>query len=53
MVVALTYPPMLVLAVGTLELLAYLMIAVNVGGRDDLSLSLFAVSLGITALVCA
>jgi diguanylate cyclase (GGDEF)-like protein len=52
-VVALTYPPMLVLAVGTLELLAYLMIAVNVGGRDDLSLSLFAVSLGITALVCA
>ncbi|MGH2838933.1 MAG: hypothetical protein ACRDJY_11395, partial [Thermoleophilaceae bacterium] len=48
-VVALTYPPMLVLAVGTLELLAYLMIAVNVGGRDDLSLSLFAVSLGITA----
>ena len=52
-VVALTYPPMLVLAVGTLELLAYLMIAINVGGRDDLSLSLFAVSLGITALVCA
>ena len=52
-VVALTYPPMLVLAVGTLELLAYLMLAVNVGGRDDLSLSLFAVSLGITALVCA
>jgi len=52
-VVALTYPPMLVLAVGTLELLAYLAIAVNVGGRDDLSLSLFAVSLGITALVCA
>jgi len=52
-VVALTYPPMLVLAVGTLELLVYLMIAVNVGGRDDLSLSLFAVSLGITALVCA
>jgi diguanylate cyclase (GGDEF)-like protein len=52
-VVALTYPPMLVLAVGTVELLAYLMIAVNVGGRDDLSLSLFAVSLGITALVCA
>ena len=52
-VVALTYPPMLVLAVGTLELLAYLAIAVNVGGRDVLSLSLFAVSLGITALVCA
>jgi diguanylate cyclase (GGDEF)-like protein len=52
-VVALTYPPMLVLAVGTLELLAYQAIAVNVGGRDDLSLSLFAVSLGITALVCA
>jgi diguanylate cyclase (GGDEF)-like protein len=52
-VVALTYPPMLVLSVGTLELLVYLMIAVNVGGRDDLSLSLFAVSLGITALVCA
>jgi diguanylate cyclase (GGDEF)-like protein len=52
-VVALTYPPMLVLAVGTLELLAYLAIAINVGGRDDLSLSLFAVSLGITALVCA
>jgi diguanylate cyclase (GGDEF)-like protein len=52
-VVALTYPPMLVLAVGTLELLVYLMIAINVGGRDDLSLSLFAVSLGITALVCA
>ncbi|MGH2838453.1 MAG: bifunctional diguanylate cyclase/phosphohydrolase, partial [Thermoleophilaceae bacterium] len=52
-VVALTYPPMLVLAVGTLELLVYLMIAVNVDGRDDLSLSLFAVSLGITALVCA
>ena len=52
-VVALTYPPMMVLSVGTLELLAYLMIAVNVGGRDDLSLSLFAVSLGITALVCA
>ena len=52
-VVALTYPPMLVLAVGTLELLVYLMLAINVGGRDDLSLSLFAVSLGITALVCA
>ena len=52
-VVALTYPPMMVLAVGAIELLAYLMIAVNVGGRDDLSLSLFAVSLGITALVCA
>ena len=52
-VAALTYPPVLVLAVGTLELLVYLMIAVNVGGRDDLSLSLFAVSLGITALVCA
>jgi diguanylate cyclase (GGDEF)-like protein len=52
-VVALTYPPMLVLAVGTLELLAYLMIAVNVGGSDDLSLPLFAVSLGITALACA
>ena len=52
-VVALTYPPMLVLAVGTLELLAYLMIAINVGGRDSLSLSLFAVSLGIVALVCA
>ena len=52
-VVALTYPPMLVLAVGTLELLAYLMIAVNVGGEDKLSLSLFSVSLGITALVCA
>ena len=52
-VAALTYPPILVLAVGTLELLAYLMLAVNVGGRDDLSLSLFAVSLGITALVCA
>jgi diguanylate cyclase (GGDEF)-like protein len=52
-VVALTYPPMMVLSVGTLELLAYLMLAINVGGRDDLSLSLFAVSLGITALVCA
>ena len=52
-VAALTYAPMMVLAVGTLELLAYLMLAVNVGGRDDLSLSLFAVSLGITALVCA
>jgi diguanylate cyclase (GGDEF)-like protein len=52
-VVALTYPPMLVLAVGALELLVYLMLAVNVGGQDDLSLSLFAVSLGITALVCA
>jgi diguanylate cyclase (GGDEF)-like protein len=52
-VVALTYPPMLVLAVGTVELLVYLMLAINVGGRDDLSLSLFAVSLGITALVCA
>ena len=52
-VVALTYPPMLVLAVGTIELLAYLMIAINVGGQDDLSLSLFAVSLGITALACA
>jgi diguanylate cyclase (GGDEF)-like protein len=52
-VVALTYPPMLVLAVGTLELLGTLMIAMNVGGRDDLSLSLLTVSLGITALVCA
>jgi len=52
-VVALTYPPMLVLAVGTLEVLATLMIAMNVGGRDDLSLSIFVVSLGITALVCA
>ena len=52
-VVALTYPPMLVLAVGTIELLAFLAVALNVGGRDDLSLSLFAVSLGITALVCA
>jgi diguanylate cyclase (GGDEF)-like protein len=52
-VVALTYPPMLVLAVGTLELLALLMIAVNFGGQADLSLSLFSVSLGITALVCA
>jgi diguanylate cyclase (GGDEF)-like protein len=52
-VVALTYPPMLVLAVGTLELLVYLMIAINVGGQDHLSLSLFSVSLGITALVCA
>jgi diguanylate cyclase (GGDEF)-like protein len=52
-VVALTYPPMMVLAVGTLELLAYLMVSLNFGGQDDLSLSLFAVSLGITALVCA
>jgi diguanylate cyclase (GGDEF)-like protein len=52
-VVALTYPPMLVLAVGTLELLAYLMIAVNVGGEDELALSLFSTSLGIVALVCA
>ena len=52
-VVALTYPPMLVLAVGVVELLATFMIAVNVGSRNDLSLSLFTISLGITALVCA